>query len=64
MFNITNILRDICALTHVFGSFVVKIVLHQSIWVGLFAVLAFKICQKTNIFVCTLILLAKLDIFC
>jgi len=31
MFNITNILRDICALTHVFGSFGLKIALHLSI---------------------------------
>ena len=32
MFNITNILRNICALTHVFGSFGLKTALHQSVW--------------------------------
>ena len=31
MFNITNILRNICALTHVFVSFGLKTALHLSI---------------------------------
>jgi len=64
MFNITNILRKNLYFDYCFLILSRKNSTSSVNLVVLFTVLASKICQKTNIFACTLIFLAKPDDFC